>query len=202
MTNQTEAQTIFEKGRQTALVLNTINGIDHALVPNDCALKSLEHLMPAPQRIVASPEFHDVAGFGQYVDEFKQDGTRIFVDADALRFSTVFDCHAPGKPAWGDHSASLVFALSNEWKKFKAYDGRKMSNTDFAEFIEDHVAYIKNDKLSGADLLTMAQNMKVSFKGELAIESTLHAGLRNLTIRDDHTLKAQKGDKLDRKSVV
>lgn len=196
MTAQTEAQTIFEKGRQTAVVRETIGGIDHVLVPGDCRLESMERLMPAPQRIVASPEFHDVDGFSEYVDEFRQEGSRIFVDANDLRLSTVFDCHAPGKPAWGDHSSSLVFSYANEWKKFKSYDGRKMTNTDFAEFIEDHVAYIRNDKLSGADILTMAQNMKVQFKGVLEVESTLHAGLRNLTIRDDHTLKAQKGDKL------
>lgn len=194
---KTEAQYIYEKGRESAGVETVeLVGVPYALVPRDCDLVSLEKNLPAPRRIIASPEFHDVDGFADYVEQFREVGTRIFVDAKSMRFTTVFDCHAPGKPAWGDHSASLVFCLSSEWERFKKLDGKRMNNREFAEFIEDHVAYIKNDKLTGADLLTMAQNLKVQFKGELAVEETLHAGLRNLTIRDDSTLKAQKGDKL------
>lgn len=192
----TEAQVIFEKGRQAAIVEQVFSGITHVLVPNDCTLKSMEHLHENPIRIVASPEFHDVNGFAAYVDEFKEDGSRVFVDAADMRFITVFDCHAKGKPAWGDHSASLKLELSHEWKKFCSLDGKVMDNTGFAEFLEDHLAYITNDVITGSDLLTMAQNLKLDLKGECNIESTLHSGLRNLVIRDDHVMQGKCGDKL------
>lgn len=191
----TGAEFGFEKGRQTVAVKTEINGILHLLVPNDCTLKSMEDLMPAPQRIKASPEFLDANGFAEYVNEFKVEGSRVFVDVAEMRLCTVFDCHAPGKPAWGDHSASLVLKESHEWQKFKSLDNKHMDNTAFAEFIEDHLAYIANDDLSGSDLLSMAQNLKVELKGELAVESTLHAGLRNLVIRDDHVLQGKSGSK-------
>lgn len=196
MTHETEAQTIFEKGRQQGIVEKSFNGIMHVLVPNDCSLKSLETLMPAPVRIKAHPEFNDVAGFAEYVEEFKEKGSRIFVDEDNWLFCVVFDCHHKGKPAWGDHSASLKLTTSNEWRKFVSLDGKQMDNLTFAEFIEDHIAYIQNNEMSGADLLTMAQNLKVDIKGDLAIENTLHSGLRNLVIRDDHVMQGKCGDKL------
>jgi uncharacterized protein YfdQ (DUF2303 family) len=195
MTHETEAAFGFEKGRQTILVEKEVNGILHLLVPGDCTLKSMEDLMPAPARIKASPEFLDANGFAEYVNEFKEEGSRVFVDLTDMRLCTVFDCHAKDKPAWGDHSASLALKESHEWQKFKGLDNKQMSNTDFAEFIEDHLAYIANDDLSGSDLLSMAQNLKVELKGELAVESTLHAGLRNLTIRDDHVMQGKVGEK-------
>lgn len=191
----TESQTIFEKGRQTAIVNTDVNGIRHILIPKDCDLKSMEYLMPTPARIKAHPEFADETGFAEYIAEFKEDGSRIFVDEDARRFSVVFDCHHKGKPAWGDHSASMVLALSHEWRRFCQLDGKVMSNVDFAEFIEDHIAYISGNDMSGSDLLTLAQNFKVEFKGELNTESTLHSGLRKLVIRDDHVVSGKCGDK-------
>lgn len=195
MAEDTEAQTIFEKGRQAQIVEKDFNGVTHVQLPKDCTLQSLEELMPAPVRIKAHPEFSDVAGFADYVKEFKEAGSRVFVDEDRLRFCVVFDCHHKGQPAWGDHSASLGLKLSHEWEKFKKLDGMLMDNAAFAEFIEDHVAYIQNNDMSGADLLSMAQNLKVEFKGDLAIESTLHSGLRNLVIRDDHVMAGKCGDK-------
>lgn len=195
MTNSTEAQTIFEKGRQTAIVETEVNGIQHILVPSDCALQSMEYLMSKPARIKASPEFFDAKGFAEYVNEFKEDGTRIFSDTADMRFVTVFDCHHKGSPAWGDHSASLVLKESHEWQKFKSLDSKAMDNTGFAEFLEDHLAYIINDGLSGSDLLTMAQNLKVDLKGDLQVENTLHAGMRKLIIRDDHVMSGKVGDK-------
>lgn len=192
---QTEAQTIFEKGRQAAIVETEINGVKHILVPKDCELQSMERLMKAPVRIRATPEFYAADGFAEYVAEFKEEGSRIFVDEDDLRFSVVFDCHHKGSPAWGDHSASLKLVTAHEWRKFVSIDGKVMDSAGFAEFIEDHIAYIEGNDMTGSELLTMAQNLKVELKGELSVESTLHAGLRKLIIRDDHVLNAKCGEK-------
>lgn len=195
MTAQNEAQTIFEKGRETKIVETEVNGIKHILVPSDCTLQSMERLMPAPVRIQASPEFFDAGGFAVYVNEFKEKGSRVFVDQEEKRYVTVFDCHHKGQPAWGDHSAALVLKESHEWIKFKQLDNKKMSNTDFAEFLEDHLAYIANEEITGGELLTMAQNLKVDLKGDLQVENSLHAGMRKLIIRDDHVMTGKVGDK-------
>lgn len=189
-------QAAFEAGQHTRIIKENFQGVDHVLVPPGCSLQSLEKLLPAPIRIKAHPAFNDVAGFAAYVQEFAEAGSRVFVDDSKYRFTTVFDCHAKGQPAWGDHSASITMELAPEWKRFRAFDGKAMAPKDFAEFLEDNVAYVDSARsgMSGADVLTMAQTFKVNVKGELEVEESLSRGLRKLVIKDDSTLKGRNAN--------
>lgn len=179
----------YQLGQGAEIKTHTTNEVEHILIPPNCDLKSMEYLMDAPQRIKAHPEFYDIPGFNDYIKDFKEEGSRIFVDDSNYRFVTVFDCHSKDAPAWGDHSASLNVEISDEWKRFKNLNGKKLEPIEFAEFLEDNVGCIKAGNLSGADLLTMAQNFKIKIKGDLQIDDQLHNGLRHLTINDDSTLK-------------
>ena len=189
-------QYAFEAGAASQLVINHIEGVPHVMIPPGSSLKSLEALLPSPTRIREHPQFSDIDGFADYVDEFKQTGSRVFVDDKAFRFCTVFDFHAPGLPAWCDHSASIKMDLSPEWERFTRFDNKPMSPREFAEFLEDNVAYIDSEssKMTGADLLTMAQTFKVNIKGDIEVEETLSRGLRKMVIKDDSTLRGQKKD--------
>lgn len=187
-------QAAFDAGSATKVISTVIEGVPHVLVPPGSSLKSMETLLPAPQRIVASPEFHSVEGFLDYTEEFAQDGTRIFVDKGQWRFFTIFDSHAPNAPAWGDHCASLTLNLSPEWRLFKRIDGDRMSPQELAELLEENLAYFVGP-LEGAELLTMAQNLKVDLKGDLQINSSTQSGLRLLSIRDDSTVAGRSGEK-------
>jgi len=178
-------QAAFDAGTHQQIVLQEIHGIPHVLVPPGSDLKALERLLPAPQRIVAHPAFHDIEGFAAYVDEFKGPGSRVFVDEAKLSFFTIFDHHAKDQPAWGDHCASMTLQESAEWVRFKAYNDKVLSPIEFAEMIEDNLDYISAEDMTSADLLTMAQSFKVDFNGnELQVSDTLKAGLRNLVIKD------------------
>lgn len=183
-------QHAFEAGVASKTEVLSIHGVPHVLIPPGCELESLKGLLPAPTRIVAHPEFSDVAGFADYVAEFKQPGTRVFVDDSARRFVSVFDFHAPESPGWCDHSASIQMHLSPEWKRFVERDGDKMAPKEFAEFLEDNMAYIDEEAggISSADILTMAQTYKVDLRGELNVEESLQKGLKTLLIRDESRL--------------
>jgi len=196
MSHNNDFEAAFQAGVATKLVMNTIHGVDHALVPPNCELKSLEHLLPAPTRIREHPQFSDIAGFADYVEEFKQAGSRVFVDDDKHRFVTVFDFHAPDNPAWCDHSASIQMHLAPEWERFTAFDNKAMAPKQFAEFLEDNVAYIDEEAsgMSAAELLTMAQTFKINIKGNVEVEETLSRGLRKMVIQDDSTLRGQTKD--------
>jgi len=191
---QTDFEAAFLEGTYTCIVTDTIHGVPHVQVPRGAEFKSLEHLLPAPSRIVASPEFYDVAGFLDYTAEFAVSGSRVFVDAGSWRFFTVFDAHAPGAPAWGDHCASLQLKQSPEWKRFKAVSDHKMDPMTLAEFIEENVEYFVGP-LTGGELLTMAQNLKVSLKGDLQVDHRTQSGLKQLIIKDDSTLSGKSGEK-------
>lgn len=192
--SNTDFAAAFEAGAATKLVIQDIEGVTHVQVPAGATLQSLEALLDAPTRIKASPEFYDVAGFIDYTREFAAHGTRIFVDPAETRFFTVFDAHAPGLPAWGDHSASLQLKQSPEWQRFKKVDGYKFSPMELAEFIEENLEYFKGP-IEGADLLTMCQNLKVQLKGDLQIEQSTQSGLKHLQIKDDSVLQGKSGDK-------
>lgn len=194
MADRTEYQAAFQAGAERKLKTEIIEGIEHALVPEGAKVVNFAKLMPAPSRIQATPSFSDIAGFADYIVEFKEDGTRIFIDDERRRFTTVFDCHHKGQPAWGDHSASLDVELSREWLRFKSFNEKKMAAIDFAEFIEDNVAYITGP-VTGVDLLAMAQSMKVKLKGDLEVEETLHAGMKKLLITDESVVRGTNSDK-------
>ncbi len=194
MSDKTEYNAAFDHGRQAQFVTQLVEGVTHILVPGDCNLQSMEKLLPAPRRIVANPEFYDVDGFADYAKEFKSDGTRIFVDQEQRRFFTIFDFHAPGQPAWGDHSASLAVKLSPEWERWKKIDGKQLEPQELAEWLEDNLEYVMGP-VGGSELLDMAQNLKVTLKGNLQIDQTLQAGLRTLQIKDESTLAGKSGGK-------
>ena len=194
MADQTEYQAAFTAGMGQSIISDVIEGIEHVLVPPGCSLQSMEKLLPAPTRIKASPEFNDCAGFVDYTGEFAEEGSRIFVDQSDRRFFTVFDSHAKDKPAWGDHSASLQMKLSPEWKRFKSVDSQKMAPMELAEFIEENLSYFLGP-IEGAELLTMAQNLKVQLKGDLQVDHSTQSGLRHLQIKDDSVLTGKSGAK-------
>ena len=184
----------YEAGAATAIVSQRLEGVLHVQVPAGAELVSLETLLPAPRRIKASPEFHDLDGFLDYTQEFAAAGTRVFVDAEANRLFTVFDAHAPDRPAWGDHCASLRLKCSPEWERFCAVSGQGFNPMKLAEFIEENLEYFQGP-IAGADLLTMAQNLKVTLKGDLDVQHSTQSGLRHLQIKDDNVLSGRVAEK-------
>ncbi|WP_339064778.1 DUF2303 family protein [Teredinibacter turnerae] len=190
----TEFKDAYEIGQSAEIKTIEINGITHMLTPPNCAITSMEHLMPAPNRIECHPMFGDIPSFAEYIEEFKEDGTRIFVDEANRRFVSVFDFHSKEKgPAWGDHSASMQLEFAHEWQRFKQYDNQVLKPAVFAELLEDNLQYVNAEDLSGADLLSMAQTFKINIKGNAEVEESLHSGLKTLIIKDDSTVSARDG---------
>lgn len=185
MSDYTEYESAFIAGATQELKTVSVNGIEHSLIPPGCKVESFERLMPAPVRIVASPKFTAAADFAEYFKEFKEPGTRIFVDDSNHVFTTVFDCHHKGAPAWGDHSSSFAVLESSEWIRFVKNSDYKMNQRDFAEFLEDNLEYITGEEYSGLKLLELANNINIEFKGELKHEETIEKGLKTLVIKDE-----------------
>ena len=177
-------------GALTKIIDKDFQGIPHVLVPQGADFKSLEKLLPAPKRIKSRSEFSDLESFDSYIQVFKETDSVIYLDEDERKYKTVFDHHAKDKPTWGDHSASLKLHLSNEWQRFKEADGETMNPKAFSEFIEDNIKYLSAEDMDAADILTLSQNFKITVKGDIEVNETLHAGLKKLVITDDSTVKA------------
>lgn len=137
-----------------------------ALIPENTALKVLEEHLPAPTRTKQQLTVLDAATFINYVKRFANSATVVFCNGpDGRTFRAVFDYHQPDQPAWGSHSASYACPLTVEWGNWKAFDRKRLSQADFAEFIEDNVKDLVTpeqapDAPSAADMLEISRTLQ------------------------------------------
>jgi uncharacterized protein YfdQ (DUF2303 family) len=147
-----------------------------ALVYPDKTVKSLEYLDDEPRRKRASVLLYETASFIDYINRHKLSlQTHVFGKATELggEFSAVLDYHkdeaAAGdefRAAWGEHKATLKLETTPEWNRWIGYNGKLLTQEQFAEFIEDNL----NDIIrpDGATVLEVAQGLQgrknVAFK--------------------------------------
>lgn len=137
-----------------------------ALVPNDVRLQDLEKLMPAPTRTRHDLTVLDADTFIAYVNRFSNPATAVFCNGPAGRtFTAVIDYDTPDTPSWGDHKASYCCPISIEWGRWTERDRKRLSQAEFAEFIEDNVKDIvqpadKPAAPSAADMLEISRTLE------------------------------------------
>lgn len=153
----------------------------------------LEAFLPAPRRKRGRVQLHTGESLARYVNGHAEAGrTALYGDVDSLSVVAVLNGHDDSDSTaagWGDHRATLTLRLTPEWKAWADKDGDGFSQTEFAEFLEDHLADIATPP--GADLLELAKTFEakqgVSFKGAIRLDS----GQRQLTYQE--TIEARAG---------
>lgn len=152
---------------QTTGDVKQSGGLPFVVIPQDCKVQSLEGLIYSkfadrPHRVIQSVVVRDVASFVAYYSLFSDPNSRIFADEDSTAVLAVLDYHAAGEgtPRWGDHRLTLQLEASDEWTEWLARNGQanKMTQADFAEFIEDHTPDIRQP--DAATMLEMARTLQ------------------------------------------
>ena len=86
--------------------------------------------------------FIDVESFIQYVNEQKDDFSRIFaqITEPPFRFDAIIDFHETSGGSAGrcQHQAILKMAFSENFKTWQSINGKLMEQSDFAEFLKDN----------------------------------------------------------------
>lgn len=158
----------------------------------------LDQYRTAPERRKGTARLVDLDSFIALVNRFKDADSAIWglPDSTSPSLTCVFDYHratADGSPRFGEHRAVYAFPLSDEWKKWATNDGEKMSQRDFAEFVEGRVRDIANPtgvagaaaedaKALGVDLapasriVEVARGLMVRVKSEVAGSVALSSG--------------------------
>jgi uncharacterized protein YfdQ (DUF2303 family) len=149
-----------------------------ALVPAGVSLEVLEQHLPAPVRTKQHLNVLDAETFIDYVKRFTTSATVVFCNGPNGRtFRVVFDYHQPDQPAWGSHTASYACPLTVEWGNWKQNDRKKMTQAEFAEFIEDNVKdVVTNDQTPGAP--TAADMLEISRTLQAQKNITFRQGTR------------------------
>lgn len=101
--------------------------------------------------------------------------------------------YVDGVDGWREHKTTLTLRLSPEWKEWAGIDGKLLAQSEFAQFIEDHLSTISDP--DGAVLLDICQTLEAHTNVAFKMQSILANGQRQF--RWEETVEAKAGQKGD-----
>lgn len=127
----------------------------------------------------------DIASFCQYVNDFKEDYTRIFCDFSRRCFGAVIDFHEPKTGTAGacQHRVNLGLKLSQEAEAWTNKSDRMLTQVDFADFLEDH--YVDVVDPTGADMLEIAKTLEMKLDVNFKSAQRQHDAGYNLIYQEN-----------------
>jgi uncharacterized protein YfdQ (DUF2303 family) len=165
---------------------NLTGFIPYTLVPDGMKVEKLERLLDPerPQRAKASPSFDDAASLVAYFNRFKDGQSTLFADIDSSTVRAVIDHHQASEGArYHDHKASFTAKHSLEWLTWVKNSGNRMSQEQFAVFIEDNAPDVKVP--TAVDLYQMALSLEAAGKSEFKSHKRLEDGSISFTFVDE-----------------
>lgn len=102
----------------------------------------------------------------------------------------VINAHQTTLPGHEDHTATLHLPFTKDYTDWVKTDGKLISQTEFAEFIEDHLPNFTTP--AAADMLELAQTFQATTKGTFESSHRVKTGETNLAFTNEHTATAGK----------
>lgn len=147
-----------------------------------------------PDRRKGTAKFYDLKSIINHVKRFKDTDTVFFADNDrtAPSLTAVYDYNKAGKyedggQRFGEHRAHYAFPLSDEWKIWHGLNGKRMTQKDFAEFLENRITDIiqVQDDITNPKIKEFAQLLG----GEFASPSRLVALSKGMEVNEGLKVK-------------
>lgn len=153
----------------------------------------LEYKLHAPVRKMGRQALHDATSLSAYVNRHKTSHTQLYKnDIDCTpTITVVINDHDTDATGWGDHIAVLAVVRTKAWSAWLEKDGKYLTQTEFAEFIENQVDDIREP--SGAEMLELAQTFQAKTKVDFQSGTRLQDGQQQLTYNED--IQASGGSK-------
>jgi uncharacterized protein YfdQ (DUF2303 family) len=177
---------------------------------NNPAVESVAHLLDfyrtIPERKVGQATAQTFESFCELVNRHKTEHSAIFADADWKKpsFTAVIDYHQSvngGNADNGKHRVHYAFPLSEEWKVWNKFDGQKMSQEEFAYFLEDRVAELSSPTdeeriryerdfattvATPAKLIELSRGLQVNIASKVKTAHTLASGEGQIVWEESH----------------
>ena len=140
---------------------------------------------------------HD--SFTAYLAKHALPDTEMWADIDKDRVVAVINAHGgsadrtirdEGLAGWGDHRATLQLVTTQDWRDWTGNSGKLLLQTDFAEFVEQHLPNILRP--SAADMLELAQTIKGHTKVSFESSKRVKSGETAIEWREDTTAAVQQ----------
>lgn len=142
-----------------------------------------------PKRKAGTIQVRDVPTLAELWMKHGEAGiSEIYADRDGLAATAVFDAHGREETGWGKYRAVLALKFSEAYKAWTAYDGRLMPQEQFAEFLEDNRADIREP--SAGELLEVAQTLQGTAKVDWQAGHRLVDGQRRIAFLETTEAKA------------
>jgi uncharacterized protein YfdQ (DUF2303 family) len=198
---QNVAQTVYDITSKltTPTPITLANGAQVVAVPEGIQLTSAkpfgDEYLTAPERRKGTANLYDQESFIAHVNRFKDDDSALFSShvRTSPSITAVLNYHrrgAAGDPRYGDHIAFYPLPVSDEWTAWTKNNGKGMTQTDFAIFLEDRildVIHIHDD----AVLSERISNFRALINGSFASPTRLLELSKGLSITADEKVQNQ-----------
>lgn len=170
--------------------------------------KSIEQNLEAPHRRKGTVNFQDCQSFIDYINSHKVfDIGTIYADTNNLSFTCILNDHGPTHvkykesddaesimaptecattPGWKDFVAKFSPEKTKEFTKWVSFNNKDLTQTEFAEFIEDNLA----DLQDSGSLLEVATTIQATTGIHFSSAKRLQDGQTQLTYNESIETKA------------
>jgi len=155
----------------------------------------LGHVFPTPERITGTVHVSDVPSWLAYWGKHANTSSEVYARRDMGQVVGVLNASGTAAPEWGDHRVVLSLERTPEWLQWRSNDGRLITQQQFAEFIEDHLAEIVEP--DAATMLELAQSFEASIGGKFKSATRLASGERRLILEETIDARAGQTAELD-----
>jgi uncharacterized protein YfdQ (DUF2303 family) len=184
-----------ELGKQLSVLnvkkLKTESGFNHlALIPEGMELADLSPYVPVlPERKQVDVFFSDIDSFIEYINEQKEETTRIFADTQNKLFRGIIDYHGTerGAAQWLEHSAILKLRESEEFKVWNGANNKFFNQEEFCLFLKDYRLDIAEP--DGATLIEIAMTLEATAESRCVSKVRTNEGMR-LDFKEDVQARA------------
>ncbi|ADE14131.1 conserved hypothetical protein [Nitrosococcus halophilus Nc 4] len=167
-------QAAFEAGRESKPEIIKVGECPIAIIPSNHHIEELSNLMERPTKTVSSFRSSNPDSFIAYIKKYRLENTAVFCDIEEGSIRGIIDYHGPSTADWCNHRAFLKCKKTPEFLSWEGDSEKVMSQTEFAEFIEDHLQDIVEP--IGAQMLEICTTLRCKTKVEFNQATRLQDG--------------------------
>lgn len=143
----------------------------------------------------ANRSVRDTRSFLTYLEKHRsEEQTEVYADLEASRIVAIIDAHFGNEEEAGlnQHVLALDLVHTPEWKTWVESDGKKMSQADFAEFMQENAEDVVGD--DAVTLLEVAQHLQGHTSVEFESGQRLTNGEVKLAYKETTTARMGQRD--------
>jgi len=160
-----------------------IDGKPFVVMPNNYVVQAIDHLNANPVRKTGVVATTETSSFIEYVNRHSiSDESVIYaeIDNEASKFNlvAVINDHSGIDPHWQDFRCTFAPKIAVEWDRWKGKDRLKMSQADFASWLEDNLGDIATVEgmPTAAEMMQMALGFEANSEKRLRSKINLQTG--------------------------